>query len=1010
MLRSRIWLWVIAAIAMLVMGCGGGGTTPTNPDNGGGGNNPPPEQQQQAPFSVVLTATPDQGAAPLTVSFSAYAFGGYPSYSYEWDFNGDGVTDSNAVDPYWTYNNSGIAKVTITDSHQQVVTVQKTITVTAPTGGGGGTGSPPLVVRFQPSVNAGTAPLRVQFTALVSGGSPPYGFLWDFNGDGIVDSNSENPVHVFESPGPYTGPGQYFLYPVLTVIDNRGVQVSTADDLDGDGQSDWRVAINVMPPGTLSAYAAVNPSSGQAPLACVFSGGASGGEPPYTFAWDFGDGSTRAADASAVATHTYSNTGTYYALLTVTDNQGVTETSGIVPVYVSQEATFNIRIEADATTGPVPFNVQFTSFVEGGREPVNYNWEVFTDLVPGGDEPVIVLPPQYPVPVKSQQAVVVPNITSEPNPLITFGTFTGQYVDLNNNGAYDAGEAVGAPYVVRLVAKDANGVETVSNLIRINPRESMPNTLYRAERSPSVGWSTYAALGISSLPSFSARSNPATLAHPSGMVYFFGGDTYSDTGEFQGIVGLTESSWALNLTGSDRTPTGLFGSAGGSAYADGGFTLLNSLQGLAWAFVGQNPTVKTPPTPGTAFPPAFMSLGRTLQKSDQFVPRGSSAAAMVHEQWDTNPGGFGGTNGTTDIDFGPAFKSPDDGNADWSLGNQGLGVPVIYVFGGRDNSGNPLDTVQKYYPETYGTEDQFPITFDPSTGTPLAQVVNGQTDIWSNRYMMVDWDWLPQEGQNPNPPMSPDRPPMDGGGGGQNGAVSLNPMPEPLYGLAAVTIENNGNISPPPVWPEGGFNYIFILGGINDGGVPVATMRLFNAAAPPGRRNENQDPEFGDYSPVADMPIERAYHKAIVILGDKLTNKKWKIVVFGGFDRNGNYISQIDEFTFTSVTAPTTGSWSTIGSAPEAAAGLGAGWQVDARGTVYKQFGGRTRDGYTGSVYDVLGGGSISLSPTGLVPRGWVGAAGVVAPNDFFTGAGDYYIVGGVTPNGPDTIVEHYRP
>ncbi len=999
MVIRKLWLWGIAVLAVLAVSCGGGGGTTPKPPTQGDGTTPPPAQQ---PFSVVLTATPDQGVSPLTVSFSAYAFGGYPSYSYEWDFNGDAVADSNAIDPYWTFNNSGVVTLKITDSRQQTVTVTKSITVTAPTnGGGGGTGTQPLVVRFQPSVNSGSAPLRVQFTALVSGGSPPYGFLWDFNGDGIVDSNSENPIYIYQQPGPSTGTGQYFFYPVLTVVDNRGVRISTADDTDSDGQSDWRVAINVMPPSALSVYAAVNPSSGQAPLACVFSGGASGGEPPYTFAWDFGDGASRPANSSVVATHTYSNTGTYYAMLTVTDNQGIVGTSGVVPVFVRQETTFHISIEADATTGPVPFNVQFNSLVEGGKEPIRYNWEVFTDLLPSADEPVIVLPPQYPTPIKDPQAVVVPDVTTLPNPVITFATFNGQYVDLNNNNAQDAGETVGAPYVVRLVAIDDSGVQAVSNLIRITPRQSEPATLYRAERSPSVGWSTYAGLMISSLPSFSARANPATVAHPSGLVYFFGGDTYSESGEFQGIVGHLESNWVLNLTGSDRTPTGRFGSTAGNAYADGGFTLLNALQGLAWAYVGTTPTVKTPPTRGTVYPPAFMRPDRTLQKSDQFIPRGSAAAALVHEQWDCNPGGYG-------ADGGLARTWPDQG-AGWTLGPQGLGVPVIFVFGGRDRSGNPLDVVQKYYPETYGTEDKFPIVYDPS-GEPIMQIVNTQTDIWSNRYMMVDWDWLPQEGQNPNPPMPPERPPMDGGGGGQQGAVPLNPLPEPLYGHAAVTIENNGNISPPPVWPEGGFNYIFILGGINDSGVPVATMRLFNSSSPPGRRQEGTPLEFGDYSPVVDMPVERAYHKAIVILGDKLTDRKWKIVVFGGFDRNGNYVSQIDEFTFTSVTAPTTGTWRTIGNAPESAAGLGAGWQEDSRGFVYKQFAGRTVKGYTGSVYDVLSGGSISLAPTGLVPRGWVGSAGVVSPNDFFTGAGDYYIVGGLTPNGPDTIVEHYQP
>lgn len=331
---------------------------------------------------------------------------------------------------------------------------------------------------------------------------------------------------------------------------------------------------------------------------------------------------------------------------------------------------------------------------------------------------------------------------------------------------------------------------------------------------------------------------------------------------------------------------------------------------------------------------------------------------------------------------------------------------MAFVFGGRDASGNPLDTVQKYYPETYGVEDQFPILFFPG---PIAQYINVQTDIWSDRFIFHDYDWMPQEGQAINPPIVPDRPPVQGGGGG-TGAAPLNRLPEPLYGHAAVAVESTGNLFPPPVWPEGPYCYVFILGGINDGGVPVSTMRWFNVWAQPAERQDDEEPPAGDYSVVSEMPIERAYHSAFVTLPDKLTDKPWRIVVVGGFDRNGNYISQVDEYTFTSITNPVAGTWRTVANTSEAAAGAGAGWLEDERGMVYTQLGGRTVDGYTGSVYDVLSGGSMSLAPTGLVPRGWAGATGVKVYNDFYTPGGDFYIVGGMTQMGMDTIVEHYRP
>lgn len=349
------------------------------------------------------------------------------------------------------------------------------------------------------------------------------------------------------------------------------------------------------------------------------------------------------------------------------------------------------------------------------------------------------------------------------------------------------------------------------------------------------------------------------------------------------------------------------------------------------------------------------------------------------------------------------------------MDNGGFGVPVAYVFGGRDASGNPLDTVQKYYPETYGSEDMFPIFFDPATGAPAAQFINVQTDVWSDRFQFPDYDWLPQSGQFTNPPIVPDRPPGQGGGG--QGAVPLNPLPDPLYGHAAVVLESKGNLFPPPVWPEGPYCYVFILGGIDDGGVPVSAMRWFNVWAAPEERQDDEDPSGGDYSLVSEMPIERAYHSAFVTLPDKLTDKPWRLIVVGGFDRNGNYISQVDEYTFTSIINPVAGTWRTVANTSEAAAGAGAGWQVDDRGMVYTQMSGRTVDGYTGSVYDVLANGSMSLAPSGLVPRGWAGATGVTAYNDFEdvygvypNPGGDFYIVGGLTQMGMDTIVEHYRP
>lgn len=67
---------------------------------------------------------------------------------------------------------------------------------------------------------AGHPPFTVDFSALVSGGAGKLSFAWDFNGDGTVDSDLEDPPpYTFETAGEYTTK--------LTVTDEKGGAVST---------------------------------------------------------------------------------------------------------------------------------------------------------------------------------------------------------------------------------------------------------------------------------------------------------------------------------------------------------------------------------------------------------------------------------------------------------------------------------------------------------------------------------------------------------------------------------------------------------------------------------------------------------------------------------------------------------------------------------------------------------------------------------------------------------------
>jgi PKD repeat protein len=54
---------------------------------------------------------------------------------------------------------------------------------------------------FSAAPTSGFAPLSVQFTNLSTGSSQ---YAWDFENDGVIDSNAENPSHTYDAPGSYS--------------------------------------------------------------------------------------------------------------------------------------------------------------------------------------------------------------------------------------------------------------------------------------------------------------------------------------------------------------------------------------------------------------------------------------------------------------------------------------------------------------------------------------------------------------------------------------------------------------------------------------------------------------------------------------------------------------------------------------------------------------------------------------------------------------------------------------
>ncbi|MEK7209157.1 MAG: PKD domain-containing protein [Patescibacteria group bacterium] len=163
----------------------------------------------------------------------------------------------------------------------------------------------------------------INFSAAVSGGAPSYGFLWNF-GDGT------------------TGAGVNFTK-TYTTTGSKTVKI-TATDFDGT-QAVAQISVNietVTPSPSPLTVNIINPTVGREAMVdemIDFSAAATGGNPPYVFHWDFGDGTTFNGQTRR---QSYSAAGTKTVTVTATDFSGGTATRSIA-----------LKINA-STTPPIP--------------------------------------------------------------------------------------------------------------------------------------------------------------------------------------------------------------------------------------------------------------------------------------------------------------------------------------------------------------------------------------------------------------------------------------------------------------------------------------------------------------------------------------------------------------------------------------------------------------------------------------------------------------------------------
>src|SRR5215204_416893 len=292
---------------------------------------PAPEEEELAEeestelLTVGIISNGTESVVPATFEFQANLTGGTEPYTYIWNF-GDGSEESDEQTVLHTFEEAGTYNVTLaaTDTDNQNAFDSIEITVNEPPPPT--TITEPLTVGIISNGTESVVPATFEFQANLTGGTGPYTISWDF-GDGSEESDEQTVLHTFEEAGTYNV--------VVTGTDENGQEAS--DNLE--------ITVNdpppPPPPTTITEPLTVgiisNGTEGVVPATFEFQANLTGGTEPYTYIWNFGDGSEESDEQTVL--HTFEEAGTYNVTLaaTDTDNQNAFDSIEISVEELAEE-------------------------------------------------------------------------------------------------------------------------------------------------------------------------------------------------------------------------------------------------------------------------------------------------------------------------------------------------------------------------------------------------------------------------------------------------------------------------------------------------------------------------------------------------------------------------------------------------------------------------------------------------------------------------------------------------
>lgn len=256
-----------------------------------------------------------------------------------------------------------------------------------------------LAVALRASVTSGFAPITVNFSPVLQSQNATNRHYWDFEGDGgEVDGGLGTPDQGFDKVVSLLS-GSLIDYDVIGrdyihTFDTPGIYTTRLRVWDANGlQKEANVTITVLNQNPVVTTRA-DTDNGEVPLTVNFSATATDNEGVATFDWDYdGNGEYDESTAGSLSSgvyraqgqYVYTNTGTYQAILRVTDNLGA-QTEVALPhikIRVLPEGSASASMSVSPDSGDAPLDVAFagSAAVPNGRSVIKWEWDFDGDGV-----------------------------------------------------------------------------------------------------------------------------------------------------------------------------------------------------------------------------------------------------------------------------------------------------------------------------------------------------------------------------------------------------------------------------------------------------------------------------------------------------------------------------------------------------------------------------------------------------------------------------------------------------